>query len=124
MPILTIQLYRLKAEYWVGAQSWVGARDQYLWVPRPWVLQRPGFSEILTAVEFSFGDRDFGLALRVTRSRQELQMFLSIVFQLPRPKLDGKTQRDESKDQWRHQLLRLAGGATIHQERSFVRYHF
>ena len=54
MPILTIQLYRLKAEYWVGAQSWVGARDQYLWVPRPWVLQRPGFSEILTAVEFSF----------------------------------------------------------------------
>ena len=57
MPILTIQLYRLKAEYWVGArgaQSWVGARDQCLWVPRPWVLQRPGFSEILTAVEFSF----------------------------------------------------------------------
>ena len=30
MPILTIQLYRLKAEYWVGAQSWVGARSMPL----------------------------------------------------------------------------------------------
>ena len=120
---MAIQFHRLEAKYWVRAQSWVGARDHASGCR---FSRCCGESKVLPKVfrwwTSSFSYPNCGLALPVTKSCRAVQMFLSIVFQLPRPELDGTTQRDESSG--RHQLLRLPRCATIHQEREFVRYHF